>query len=110
MKTTLSVYDFRDAFRRADRADQFSYDALEIIFDYLEEQERDTGYEYELDVIGICCELAEQSPKAIAADYSFDIDENENEEEIAQQVMDFLCDQTTVLGTTAAGDIVYAQF
>lgn len=110
MKTTLSVYDFRDAFIRAGRKDQFSYDALGLIFDYLEDQENDTGYEYDLDVIGLCCELAEQSPEAIAADYLFEIDENENDEEIAQQVMDFLCDQTTVLGITAAGDIVYVQF
>jgi hypothetical protein len=110
MKTTINLYDFRDAFAKVGRKDQFSYDALEIIYDYLEEQERDTGYEYELDVIGLCCVLAEQSPQAIAADYSFDIDENENEDEIAQQVMDFLCDQTTVLGTTAVGDIVYVKF
>ena len=37
MKTTLSVYDFRDAFTRAGRKDQFSYDALGLIYDYLEE-------------------------------------------------------------------------
>jgi hypothetical protein len=110
MKTTVSLYDFRDAFVRAGRKDQFSYEALELIYNYLEDQENDTGYEYELDVIGLCCELAEQSPEAIAADYSYDVDENENDDEIAKQVMEFLCDQTTVLGTTAAGDIVYVQF
>jgi hypothetical protein len=110
MKTTVSLYYFRDAFVRAGRKDQFSYDALGLIFEYLEDQENDTGYEYDLDVIGLCCELAEQSPEAIASDYSYEIDENENDEEIAKQVMDFLCDQTTVLGTTAAGDIVYVQF
>jgi hypothetical protein len=106
MKTTLSVYDFRDAFVRAGRKDQFSYEALELIYNWLEDNDPD----YDLDVIGLCCELAEQSPEAIAADYSYDIDENENDDEIAKQVMEFLCDQTTVLGTTAAGDIVYVQF
>lgn len=110
MKTTISIYDFREAFVRAGRKDQFSYEAIELIYNYLEEQENDLGYAYELDVIGLCCELCEQSPEEIASDYSYEIDENENDKEIEKQVMEFLCDVTTVLGTTAAGNIVYVQF
>lgn len=110
MKTTVSVYDFRDAFQRAGRADQFSYDALGLIFEYLEEEENDSGVEYELDVVEICCEFLEQSPAAIASDYSIEIDENENDDEIKQQILDYIYEKTLVLGETDDGKFVYIQF
>jgi hypothetical protein len=103
MKTTLSVYDFRDAFVRADRKDQFSYEALGLIYDYLEEINSD----YDLDVIGLCCELAEQSPEEIARYYAIDLEDDGNE---LLNVLDYLHDHTTVIGTTSAGTIVYVQF
>ena len=106
MKTTLSVYDFRDAFVRAGRKDQFSYEALGLIYEYLEEMDSD----YELDVIAICCEFAEQSPEDIASDYNIDINECDDETEILQVVRDYLQDETSVIDTTEAGDIVYIQF
>jgi hypothetical protein len=107
MKTTLSVYDFRDAFIRAGRKDQFSYAALGLIFEYLEDQERDLGEEYELDVVGICCELSEESPEEIARNYSIDLEDDGNE---LNNVLDYLHDETTVIGTTEDGKIVYVQF
>jgi hypothetical protein len=110
MKTTLSVYDFRDAFTRAGRKDQFSYDALGLIFDYLEDQERDLGEEYDLDVIGLCCELSEDYCEDIAANYSIDISECIDEQTTIETVLDYLQDETTVIGTTPAGTIVYVQF
>lgn len=103
MKTTLSVYDFRDAFVRAGRKDQFSYDALGLIYDWLEDNDPD----YELDVIALCCDLAEQSPEDIARDYSIDLEDDGNE---LNNVIDYLHDETTVIGTTSAGSIVYVQF
>lgn len=107
MKTTLSVYDFRDAFHKADRGTQFSYEALGIIFDYLEDQENDTGYEYELDVIGLCCELSESTPDEVIQAYGLDIEDDGNE---LNNVLDYLHDETTVLGVTDNGSIVYVQF
>ena len=106
MKTTLSVYDFRDAFVRAGRKDQFSYDALGLIYDYLEEIDSD----YDLDVIGLCCELSEDTPQSIAEYYSIDLTDCLYEEEILETVRDYLHDETTVIGTTDAGAIVYVQF
>jgi hypothetical protein len=103
MKTTLSVYDFRDAFIRAGRKDQFSYDALGLIYDYLEEIDSD----YDLDVIGLCCELSEESPQEIARNYAIDLEDDGNE---LLNVLDYLHDHTTVIGTTSAGSIVYVQF
>ena len=110
MKTTLSVYDFRDAFARMGRKEQFSYDALGLIFDYLEEQERDLGEEYDLDVIGLCCELSEECPEDIAANYGINISECSDESEVFEIVLEYLHDETTVLGTLENRDIVYVQF
>ena len=107
MKTTLSVYDFRDAFHKAGRGNQFSYDALGIIFDYLEEMESGSGEEYELDVIALCCELSESTPDEVIQAYGLDIEDDGNE---LNNVLDYLHDETTVLGVTDNGSIVYVQF
>lgn len=106
MKTTLSVYDFRDAFVRANRKDQFSYEALGLIYDYLEELDSD----YELDVIGLCCELSEDTPEAIAEHYSIDLSDCLYDQEVLETVLEYLHDETTVIGTTDTGAIVYVQF
>ena len=66
MKTTVSLYDFRDAFRQYDRANSFSYDGYRVLFEFLEEYEDSTGSEVELDVIGLCCEYSEGTPDEIA--------------------------------------------
>jgi len=50
---------FQDAFRSMGRSNQFSYEALRALFDYLEEIEADSGQEMELDVIALCCEFME---------------------------------------------------
>jgi predicted ArsR family transcriptional regulator len=109
MKTTVSVYDFRDAFQRAGRSTQFSYDGLEILFDYFEELEQDMGDEIELDVIAICCEYAEADPREIAENYGIDND-GMDDDETAEAVRDYLEDQGVYIGATDHGMIVYRQF
>lgn len=56
--------DFRDAFNRAGRGSQFSYEALGALFDYIEELEADFGNQLELDPVAICCEWAEMEDLA----------------------------------------------
>ena len=58
MKQSVNIYDFERAFKRCER-DNFSYDGLKALFEYLEEYEEDTGEEIELDVIALCCDYAE---------------------------------------------------
>jgi len=58
MKQSVNIYDFERAFKRCER-DNFSYDGLKALFEYLEEYEDSTGEEVELDVIALCCEYAE---------------------------------------------------
>ena len=52
--TINSASQFMDEFTRMGRDDQFSYEALEALFEYYNEFE-----DYELDVIAICCDRAE---------------------------------------------------
>jgi hypothetical protein len=109
MKQTINFSDFVDAFRAYDRYDQFGYQALMVIFEYLEEMEESTGQELELDVVAICCEYATDNWMDLAANYSIEIDENENEDEQKQQVIDYLNENTVVLGETDC-EIVYQVF
>jgi hypothetical protein len=59
MKQSINDWDFTDAFHKAGRGKQFSYDGLKALFEYLEEYEEGTGEEINLDVIALCCEYAE---------------------------------------------------
>ncbi len=59
MKQSINESEFRTAFHRMGRGEQFSYDGLTALYDYLEQYEDDTGEEIELDVIALCCDYAE---------------------------------------------------
>jgi hypothetical protein len=109
MKTTVNKYDFERAFADADRKENFSYEALGLLFDYFEQYEEDTGEEIELDVIAICCEYSEDTVKGIAEAYGLELPEDETEDEHRQIVFDYLSDHTSVVGDTADG-FVYAAF
>jgi predicted ArsR family transcriptional regulator len=107
MKTTVSVYDFRDAFLKL-RPNNFSYEGLTALFEYLESFETDTGEELELDVIAICCDFAEESWENIAEYYSIDLDDCEDNEEKQQAVADYLTDEGVFIAQV--GDsFVYRQ-
>lgn len=67
----LTKYQFNDAFRSMGREDQFSSDALNTLYDYLDQCSEDTGESYSLDVIALCCEYCEYEDfDALQADYS----------------------------------------
>ncbi len=57
MYITVGFCDFQDAFRV--RKDNFSYEGLKTLYDYLEDFEESTGEKIELDVIAICCDYSE---------------------------------------------------
>ena len=70
MKRTVDLHEFRESFKRMGRENQFSYDGLGALFNHLEEIERDTGEEVELDVIALCCDFMEyDSLEALKEDY-----------------------------------------
>ena len=109
MKKTVSVYDFIDAFQKADRTPgNFSYQGLHVLYDYLIEVEESTGEEMELDVIAICCDYAESTAEEIAQNYDIPID-GLDEDDAFDQVVEFLEQQGSLCGTTEEG-ILYYQF
>ena len=109
---TLSKSSFIDAFKQSSRKDQFSYKALEAIFDYLEEYSDSTGEPVEFDIVGICCDWAEAHWSDIAREYSIDLndfaDDTDDDERI-QAVYEFISDNTTVIDL-GEGLFVYQQF
>lgn len=66
MYQTISKSDFRDAFVHANRKDNFSYEALGALYDYIEEMDEN----YELDVIALCCEFSEQEIPHVLEQYN----------------------------------------
>jgi hypothetical protein len=114
MKTTVSKYDFERAFVDADRKENFSYEGLGLLFDYLEEYEDSTGEEVELDVIALCCDYAEETVSDIARNYSIDLshldaEDDDYEDQCIDAVRDYLENNTQLVGETATG-FVYAVF
>ena len=106
MKQSVNSYDFERAFVTAGRKDQFSYDGLKALFEYLEEYEDGTGEEIELDVIALCCDYSEYESAVewakdyghelsshISREYGYDVDEDEEETD----ALEYLRDHTSVI-------------
>lgn len=58
MKANVSEYEFRDTILRL-RPDNFSYQGLTELYEYILDYEESTGIETEFDPIAICCEFSE---------------------------------------------------
>ena len=104
MRKTIGLSEFTSEFMDI-RPDNFSYSALEVLFYHFESIDPDT----ELDVIGICCEYAEDTPEGIAESYDIDLSECEDDIDIMETVKDWLEENTTVCGTTSDDTIVYCS-
>jgi hypothetical protein len=96
---TVNVHSFREAFKMMDRQNQFSYDGLEVLFDYLDDCEQDV----ELDVIAICCDFEEVTFEDMRG--TEDLDDDASEEDI----LEYLESVTTIVGTTD-DSVIYYQY
>ena len=102
MKTTVNFSDFVDGFTKLElRKDQFSYDGLKLIFDYLESLEED-GEEIEFDPIGICSDFTETTVPEFNSDYGTKFSSIEEIEEYLDQ-------HTFVVGKTK-DSIVFVNY
>jgi hypothetical protein len=110
MKTTIDFPDFRDAFRRYGRQDSYTFEGLELLFNFLEEMENSTGQELEMDVIALCCEYDENHWEDIAANYSIDLTDCDDEGDKIEAVRQHLEDNTMLVGESLPGTFVYAAF
>lgn len=108
MKMTVYRNDFIEAFREAGQQDNFSYEGLKALFDYLEDYEDSTGEEIKLDVIALCVDYSEWSSienflnahsniwrdhwDNLADDY-----EDDEAEQRREAMLDFIRDYTIVI-------------
>ena len=96
MKQTINLYQFRDAFQRMDRANQFSYKGLELIYDYLEECSPD----FDFDVIAICCDFCEMTELEIRSSYGLEDSDSSTA---------YLENNTFIVGTTKT-TVIFQNF
>jgi hypothetical protein len=104
MKQTINLSQFRDEFNSI-RPNNFSYEGLEILFDFLEEVDPDL----DLDVIALCCDYSESTIDNLIQDYDIDFD-GVDPDEVDATVLDYINDRSVVLGVCFDGSIVYLNF
>jgi hypothetical protein len=110
MKTTIDFNDFREAFRRYDRLGSYSPEGLRALFNHFEQYEEETGQEVELDVIAICCDYDENHWEDVAANYSIDLTDCEDEEDKISAVREYLEENTFLVNEPLEGVFVYQVF
>ena len=116
MKTNVTLSDFRDAFGSI-RPDNFSYEGLGALYDWLIDMEDTSESEIELDVIALCCDFSEyNSALGCAEDYGYEegvdlephgsVDLLEVAELEKAQAIEWLNDRTVVIRVGDEGIIV----
>ena len=99
MKQSVNMYDFEREFKRFER-NNFSYDGLKALFEYLEEYEEGTGEEIELDVIALCCDYTEYDS---LNEYNRDYDTKYSE-------IDAIQDDTTLIKIDGGDGFIIQQY
>ena len=99
MHRTITFSMFCDAFRDADRNENFTYEGKRCLFDYLEDYEDSTGCPVELDIIALCCEFDEAPWQAIVEGYHIDLSDCEDDDERVETVRSYLEDHTMIVGS-----------
>ena len=99
-KSNLSVYQWCDEWPES-RQNQFSYEAKNALYNYLNEYKDQTDEEIEVDIVALCCEYTEYSDMTdYLSEHSTDIENNddfESDDEYYQAVMEDLEAHTTVI-------------
>lgn len=111
MIMTVSYDEFKATFIGL-RPDNFSYEALELLFDFFEQLEDDLGEQIELDVIAICCEYCEESIKDYISNYSLqDETEGLEDDELLEFIRGHLHNSSDFIGfTNDDQDVVYRNY
>ena len=88
----IDIYQFCEEFANAGMLGRFSDTVMDLIFEHLESQPGD----YELDVIGLACDIREESIEAVADMLELDYCAGVTVTEVSAALSKY----TTVLGTT----------
>ncbi len=106
---TVNSYHFERAFVNAGRGNQFSYDALQALYEYLESLSDDLGEDIELDVIALCCEWQESTIAEIIDQYDIDVTDCLDDDDRKEIVVKYLEDNTTMIDLDN-DSILFIQF
>ena len=107
MLMTITLSDFRTEWAKSSRYQSFSYEGLEILFDFLEE----TTPDYDLDIVELDSTYAESSLEDLINDYGYALDKDEEDgEPTLEDFLELLENKTTVCGVTSDDKVVYIQF
>ena len=107
MKQTINKTQFIDAFQSSQYKDNFSYDGLGMLYEYLEDLADETGEEYDLDLVALACEFTESSYDEVISDYSLISDDDNSSKQ--QDVLDYL-EYNTVVCNYNDDIVLYHQF
>ena len=108
MKITLNTYDIVNHLLRNTNS-EWSRSGAYALAEYLEEMEKDTGEEMELDVVAIRCYFSEYSSAVEAAgEYGWSADETEFDDSNEAAALAWLNGRTSVI--TFNGGVIIAKF
>lgn len=123
---TIPQYQFTDMMQTA-RPDNFTVSGLRVLFDYLDQMSEDLDQALEFDAISIACEYTEADALEVYNRYkpSLNLDEDEQalfdlyhdtdkahmlDELLKPQIIEYLECNTTFVGETNNGSLVFADF
>lgn len=105
MKKDLTLWEFEEEFRDADR-DYFSRDGYQFLYDYYSEFP-----DWELDVVEVCGEWSEYDDDDLISDYDYLVDtsEYEDDDELVEAIARKL-ENETYYAKLDNGDHMVASF
>ena len=111
MFQTVSQHDFVEAFRTT-RPDNFSYDGLKVLFDYLEKLEDSCGEPIEFDAIAICCTYTESTLSEVNEAYelideAYELIDDDDDDDKNASILEALCDNTEVIEIPDTDRVIY---
>ena len=108
MKLTLTTYEVANRLM-ADTNAAWSRAGAYALAEYLEEIERESATEIELDVCAIRCDFSEYASATLAARaYDWQKDDDKSDEENETEALDYLTDRTSVLSFN--GGVIIQDF
>lgn len=112
MHIEVTRHMFHDCFNESQYAGQFSYWALDALYDYFLNAEDESQ---ELDVVAIACDFTEATYLTIMCEYTTDIELQDEDgddrlvEDIIAEVKDWLEYRTVVVDTEYDGNFLFAS-
>jgi len=103
----MSLYAFRDAFQDMGR-DHYSWEAYEKLYDFYDQLSEDTGEDFDLDVVAICCAWVEyEDVEELHKAYDLIVrEEDEDDEDFGDRYVEALERRTTVFKLDNGGFLV----